>query len=86
MNRQAIVIDLQEARDAADVTCGLSLGEYTALTYAKAIRCIKLFTHPRIRCARDGRYLTQQKSICHLDNCITTFIMSQNDDSILQLC
>jgi len=29
---------LQAAVDAADVACGLSLGEYTALTYAKAIR------------------------------------------------
>ena len=30
---------LQEAVLAADVTCGLSLGEYTALTFAGAIRC-----------------------------------------------
>ena len=30
---------LQEAVLAADVTCGLSLGEYTALTLAGAIRC-----------------------------------------------
>ena len=37
---------LQEAVDAADVTCGLSLGEYTALTYAKAIRCTNSFTVP----------------------------------------
>ena len=29
---------LQEALDAADVTGGLSLGEYTALTFAGAMR------------------------------------------------
>ena len=37
-----MVCDVQEAVDAADVTCGLSLGEYTALTYAKAIRYLLL--------------------------------------------
>ena len=35
-----IQVAMQEAVKAADVTCGLSLGEYTALTYAEAIRWV----------------------------------------------
>ena len=35
---ETVALLVQGAVDAADVACGLSLGEYTALTYAKAIR------------------------------------------------
>ena len=38
----------QAALDAADVTCGLSLGEYTALTFAGAVRLdfLRALQHP----------------------------------------
>ena len=38
LSSQNVALLVQAAVDAADVACGLSLGEYTALTYAKAIR------------------------------------------------
>ena len=38
LNNPIVALLVQAAVDAADVACGLSLGEYTALTYAKAIR------------------------------------------------
>lgn len=40
-----VLICLQEALDAADVTGGLSLGEYTALTFAGAMRYSRCYLH-----------------------------------------
>eukprot|EP00983_Pelagomonas_calceolata_P089852 1157352-Pelagomonas_calceolata.AAC.4 len=36
---------IQAAVDAIDVTCGLSLGEYTALAFAGAMRCVWCVRH-----------------------------------------
>jgi malonyl CoA-acyl carrier protein transacylase len=33
-----------EIIESADVTCGLSLGEYTALAFSGAFRCLSFFT------------------------------------------
>ena len=35
----------QQIIDSVDVTCGLSLGEYTALAFAGAFRCVMQFSN-----------------------------------------
>ena len=39
----------QQIIDSVDVTCGLSLGEYTALAFAGAFRFVKYLSREQIR-------------------------------------